>query len=694
VVRKRRIRLGTAAIAAALLSLPAANAGASSLSGSVGGGAVFPERTLIVSAPPGVPVTVPRIYIAENGKPVDDLTVTPLSHATARDFGVVIAVDQSESMAGVPLAKAMAAARAIAAKRTGNQELGLITFDSTPTTVLPLSSDARTIDRALATTPLVGRGTRILPAVAFAIQQLAKANIADGDVILLSDGASNGSSEGLTVQSVGAAAQADHYRIFTVGLRDGSFTPALIQQIAQSGGGQFVAATSAQLPAVFTGITSSLTSSYVVHYRSILRAGRHISVTVHVDGMPKLLNLRYIAPVPGKAAPSPLSTWHPIPRAQLHISGTHHAPAASASSPSPAASSGAVPKAAGAAPVGPVHAPVTAQPEPKWVPLPAARPSFWTSTLAVWAVAGICMLLIGLALAVLFLRHPARRSLQRRVHSFTLATDADAIGAAQTPAATGPIGRIITRASFWPGFVEKVQSARMRRSPLDLVRRTAVISLVLAVLLGYVTGAVVLGVLVLFAAPFLLKAFVSRAARKQQDKFNELLPSNLQDLAGAMRAGRSFVGGISVMAESANEPIRGEFERALADERLGLPLEETLEAIARRMDAKDMDQVALIAALNRKSGSNVAEALERVAESARERADLRREISALTGQARMSALVLTGMPPLMLLALLFIAPSYQRPLFHSTGGIVMLFIASGLLAMGWMVMKKIVNPDI
>jgi tight adherence protein B len=200
----------------------------------------------------------------------------------------------------------------------------------------------------------------------------------------------------------------------------------------------------------------------------------------------------------------------------------------------------------------------------------------------------------------------------------------------------------------WLAFSQRVESARFRRSPLSLVKRWAVASIVAAFLLAYLTGTAVLGILLLIVSPFVLKVVVSRGVRRQQRLFSEQLPSHLQDLAGAMRGGRSFVGAITAMTESATEPLRGEFQRALSDERLGLPLEETLEAIGRRMEAKDMEQIALIAALHRGSGSNVAEALDRVADSSRERADLRREMRSLTGQARMSAGVLTGMPPLML----------------------------------------------
>jgi tight adherence protein B len=160
-----------------------------------------------------------------------------------------------------------------------------------------------------------------------------------------------------------------------------------------------------------------------------------------------------------------------------------------------------------------------------------------------------------------------------------------------------------------------------------------------------------------------------------------------------MRAGRSFVGGITAVADSADEPIRSELERALADEKLGLPLEDTLQSIAERMRSEDMEQVALIASLHRRSGSNVAESLDRVAEGARERADMRRELKALSAQARISGRVLTGLPPVLLVALNVIDPSYAKPMTGTTIGLVVLSFCVVLVIIGWIVMNRIVNLD-
>jgi tight adherence protein B len=659
--RAFRAAVGAKAIALALVALPAANAATGPLSASLGSGATFPARTLILSAPAGVPVSVPHMYIWENGGPVYYLKVTPLNKANAGELGVVLVIDQSASMSGAPLAHAVAAARALAAQRTGKQELGVIAFNSHPTMVLPLTSDPAVIDHALAATPRTAEGRHILPALALALKQLSDAKIADGAVILVSDGAATGSVGNVTPQSVASAARAQHVPIFTVGLRDRSSNFGALRRLAQLGGGEFAASPAAQLSHTLTTIGSTLTSSYLVRYQSIVSASQDVAVKIHVDGVPTLARLGYYAPA-AKAG------------ATASGSGSSQPSSILPQSPSPGAPQ------------------PTFASQPAWTPT-AAHHVFWSSSLAALAVAGGIALLIAIAIAVLLFSRPDGRDLRSRVNSFLAVARADPTDRVLADDPAGPLARLLKRSRRWPAFVEQVHTARMQRSALDLVKRWTIASALAAVVLVEATGTALLGLLLLLVAPFLLRAWVSRGAGRQRIAFSDQLPSNLQDLAGAMRAGRSLVGAITAVAETAIEPVRGEFERAVSDERLGMPLEETLEAIGRRMEAKDMQQVALIAALHRSSGSNAAEALDRVAEGARERADMIREMRALTGQARLSSWVLSGLPPAMLVALSVLAPSYSRPLFHTPAGIVLLVIGTGMVLSGWKVMNKITNPE-
>jgi tight adherence protein B len=204
----------------------------------------------------------------------------------------------------------------------------------------------------------------------------------------------------------------------------------------------------------------------------------------------------------------------------------------------------------------------------------------------------------------------------------------------------------------------------------------------------------VLGILAaMILGPLALRIAVRRGARKQRAQFSEQLPSHLHDVASAMRAGRSLVGALDVVASNGDEPMKGELDRALADEQLGKPLEEALEGVSLRMQSPDMDQVTLVASLNRRTGSNVAEALDRVADGARERADLKREIQALTAQSKLSSRVLTVLPIALVLAMTAIAPQYAHPMTHTLGGIIVLCFSAGLVLAGWFVMRKITKVD-
>jgi len=149
------------------------------------------------------------------------------------------------------------------------------------------------------------------------------------------------------------------------------------------------------------------------------------------------------------------------------------------------------------------------------------------------------------------------------------------------------------------------------------------------------------------------------------------------------------VAGISSMAESASEPSHSEWSRVVADEQLGMPLEEAMRPLARRMDSKDIGQVSLVASLHNRTGGNMAEVLERVADSVRERAELRRELQALTAQARLSRYVVTALPLVVAGAIAVINPNYIKPLFNTTAGIVLVFIAGALLITASLVMRAI-----
>jgi tight adherence protein B len=630
---RRRVPCALAAIlAGGLLAAPVSMA-APSLTVSEGGGASFPARSLVLAVPGRPAVSPSEVHISENGRPVSGAIVMPIANAGARDFGVVLAIDISPSMKGAPLARAMAAARALAGQRTGKQELAVVTFDRTAKVALPLTDDPQAIARVLAHAPPVGRGAYIYNALNLAVQQLANARIAAGAVILLSDGASGGATPRpghiLTAGSIGAAAAATHAQIYTVGLRDSSYTPQRMSLLARAGGGAFIESSSSQLAGVFTRIEAGLTSAYVVRYRAIAPLGHRVAVSVSVDGVPQAATLAYTSP--------------PAPRA------------------------------------------------------PSAKPrppkSFWVSTLALVLVSFAAALLVGLGLLALLAPRLRRAGLRGRVSEFTATLVSETPEVVSTPSSPSlpAVERLLARTGWWAQFKEDVEIARIDREPVELVAMTALATIAAAVLLGLASGTPVPSLLPLLLGPLALRSRVKHRLAKQRELFAEQLPTHIQELASAMRAGHSLVSGLTSMARAAPEPSRGEWTRVLADEQLGRPLDEAMDPLIQRMDSDDIRQVALVAALHQRTGGNMAEVLERVADSVREREELRRELNALTAQARLSRWVVTGLPPVVAGAIALLNPRYIEPLFTTSTGVVLLFVTVGLLIVASLVMRAITN---
>ena len=632
---------------------PAQAAGAVSLYGWQVAGASYPARALDLFAPAGTLLTPARVHVSENGHPVTPLTVTPVSRAAPGDFGVEVLVDRSSSEPVDGQRAELASLRAFAAARTGNQQLGIVTISGHPVLALPLTADAGMISARLASPLPSSPGQDVTRAMTLGLAQLTAAHVALGAIVVVSDGVGIATAPGAG-SGVQTAAAAAGVPVITVGVHDSASTTASLRALARAAPGQFTAVNPDQLSATMQTVSRVVTRGAVVRWRSHQPAGRLVRVTTSVDGVQGATRTVYLTP--GTAAP------RPVVRVAPHFASTAFQSAPQLAPHPSFAVSGLTP-----------------------APSPPVATSSSSARLPL-AGAALIGALIAIALYLIFHR-PGQHAVRARIANYLPALhDDDTTDGLGAPKAEGSF---LSRTSWWPAFVANVAVARSLHTPAALVKRAAIGGVITAALLMFITGSTLLAILPLIGWPFVLRYVMRRAALKQQERFRDTLPGYLQDLASAMRIGRSFVSALTVVAEGAEEPTRSELERAVTDESLGMPLEVALEAVAQRMDASDMEQVALVAGLNRRSGSNVAEALDRVAEGARERADLRREVKALTGQAKMSSSVLTALPGLLLVAVSLISPQYSYPFWHTTVGPILLAVGAALVFAGWKVMKKI-----
>ena len=603
------------------------------------GDSAFPGRSYVLTLPHGMKLTSGAVRVFENGKQVSGLVVTPASESTSQQFGAVLVIDASTSMEGKPEKAAFAAARSFAAQRKGQEQLALVTYNVTPTVALPFTTDQTKIDEALSKQPAFLFGTHIYDAVAHSLEMLKAAHIKAGTVIVLSDGqehrADGDTAQHHTVETAAAAARAAHVRVFAVGLKSRLSKLAALKKLARDTGGGYIETTSlTKLKGIYRQLGSSLAAEYLLHYRSVAGPDTRIKVTAQVDGVGRVAATEYRTP------PLPVATKVP------------------------------------AAPY-----------------KPSAVNRFWTSPVTMSIVGLMAACLIGLG-AFLMLSGPKKGTVRRRMAEFVSVPTALRDGRRPTAQLTDKMlegtESMLRSSSRWKRFKWENEIAKVTMPPEQIIVLTLIGMLVTLFVVKFLFG-LLPAVALAIAIPFAVRSLLKRKLARQRKLFAEQLPDNLQVLASALRAGHSFIGALSVVVNDAPEPARSEFQRVVADEQLGVPIDEALHVVVQRMDSRELEQVALVGALQRETGGNTAEVLDRVTDTIRERFELRRTVATLTAQGRMSRWVLTLLPVALALAITVISPSYMNVMYENSAGKALLVLAAISVTAGSFVIKRIVN---
>jgi len=236
-----------------------------------------------------------------------------------------------------------------------------------------------------------------------------------------------------------------------------------------------------------------------------------------------------------------------------------------------------------------------------------------------------------------------------------------------------------------------LEIADIHMSGAGVVGLTALATLAAVVVLALITPVfAVLGLLV----PLVSSGLVRRKLKQVRDEFAEQLPANLQVLASALRAGHSFAGALATVVEQAQEPSRRELRRTVADEQLGVPMDEAIRRVADRMNSRDLHQVALVAELQRTTGGNIAEVLDVTVGTIRDRQDVRRLLKTLTAQGRMARWILTGLPIATGLAFYAVQPDLAGPFYSEVAGQIALVIAAIAVTAGSLLIQRIIDVEV
>jgi tight adherence protein B len=333
-------------------------------------------------------------------------------------------------------------------------------------------------------------------------------------------------------------------------------------------------------------------------------------------------------------------------------------------------------------------------------------------TLAVAAAAAAAIFLIAIGIA-----SSGRGSgVSARLERYASGRDSKAAGAAgaggiseiiSQSVALAQLNRVVENRDFGANLARDIARADLRLKPSEF----------LAIWAGSILGLPFLFVvfslglpalrtpLALLAAAFigfmLPRFWLGRRKSGRLGAFNKQLPDTITLLANGLRAGSSFLQAVELVVRESRPPVSTEFSRVIREVNLGLPFEQAMENMVRRVRSDDLELMATAINIQHTVGGNLAEILDSIAFTIRERIRIKGEIRTLTAQQRLSGYVV-GFLPIGLAGFLFVAaPNFMAPMFDKPPealglplGVVILFFGGFMMFIGFMLIRKIVDIEV
>jgi tight adherence protein B len=583
----------------------------------------YPEfRATVVTS---VPTAKPPV-LRENGAAVPN----PHWVNLGRSKNVVLAIDNSRSMAGKPLAEAVAAASAFVAAKPPSDRIALATFGKGAVQQSGFSTATIDADNALRTLAVSeASGTALWDAVDLSARLLA--NQSGGKVVvLLTDGDDVGSKT-----SEPAALRALHKAgavVYPIAFGSHADTGGLKDLAAQTGGTFHSASSSTALKDIYAGIAKELRRTWRVEYLTAARPGDKLTF---------------------KASAGKLG----FDEREL-----------------------SVPDSFGAG-------------SPKPTPLLPSPAYGKVGDLIFTALAFVLVLGAGMFLVSSVRGSWLKQRLAPHVSSGGRAAKKRS-GRERLEMMNGlfkATEQAFGHRRQWRNLQLLLDRADLPLRTVEFAWLLVGCSFTLGVL-GALTGRGSLTILVLFLIGAFVPYFVVWfKARRRVQAFEDQLPDLLITMAASLKAGHSFKQGIQSVVDEGQEPAAKELRRVLTDTQLGRPMEEALQETADRIGSKNFSFVITAVNIQRQVGGSLAGLFDMVADTVRQRQQFARKIRSLTAMGRASAYVLIALPFFIAFAITLLNPTYMDPLYHSHAGHVLIAMGLTMMAFGSLVLKKIVS---
>jgi tight adherence protein B len=627
-----------AALAGALLSAGVAVASSTFLVQNVDTDA-FPTVKLTLVVPPELAPPkgeMPTVRVVENGVAVEDVVVRSLERER-KPIDVVLLIDTSGSMRGRPLEDAKSAARRFVESMEPEDRIAVISFAAEPRVVQEFTTDRARLSSAIGGLTAAGDTTLYDGLVEAA--RLAKGSQADERyVVVLSDGSDTQSLN--SADSAAKALLAAGTPLYAIALQSGDYNPVALDAIAKASRGRMTTvADSVSLGDIYESIAEELQQRFEVEYRSTRPNTPQLELAVALGDEPDAPTAQTAVPNPDFAASAPT----------------------------------------------------------EWVPpkLPAMSVPMLALAIASAFAAGTVLVV---ALGLIFRRDRAAMEQLRfydQLHTGGLTDESTRDGSTTRGRLAGALADIAERRGF-TGLVQRWLDAACLALRANEYIFFHILGVIAASTLAYLLGGGRFGLTALALAAGVVGPilFLRMKADARTKKLETQLPDILDLIAGSLRTGWGIQQALDLVVSEIDEPARTEFARAQAETRLGLPVEEALHRMAERVGSDDLRWTVAAVAIQREVGGNLAEVLNTVGKTIRERAELKRQVRALTAEGRFSAVVLTILPFAVFVMLFVVNPEYIAMMLGTPIGLLMLGGGALLLLVGVVWLNRVVRIEV
>jgi tight adherence protein B len=307
------------------------------------------------------------------------------------------------------------------------------------------------------------------------------------------------------------------------------------------------------------------------------------------------------------------------------------------------------------------------------------------------AVIGVVILLSGVVLTrradKAFLEERLGIAEERAAETSTTAAER------RTPVADA-LNRALARRGVGADLATQLARADMKITVGEFMAATVILVVAATGISYFLTRDILITALVCLAAVFGPRIYISVTRGRRLKAFTNQLGDTIQLMVNGIRAGYSILQAMEAVSREMGPPIADEFGRVVQEVQLGLTMEHAMDNMMRRVPSDDLDMMITAINVQREVGGNLAEVLDSIAFTIRERVRIKGELQAMTGQSRMSGYTIAAIPVLLSILLYVINPEYMKQLLDHTCGFIMLGCAGiGMLA-GFAVINKVMQIDV